>query len=857
MIFALATALFALGRWNFLLFHSLVEVFVSIIIFSTFLFAWNSRLDESGFLQLVGYSLSSVGTLEILHLLAYKGISVFPGYDENLPIQLWIASRYLLALILFTGPFLNKKRFSKTALLLPSAALTAVLVVAIFSGIFPSCFVEGIGPTRFKIISEYIFSLLMIGSLVGLWNRRRAFDAQIWKLLATFVVLTIVAELTFTSYLGVYGVNNTVGHLLMMLAFYFLYKALVETGIRRPVRLMFRDLAAAERRWRSVFNNVYDAIFIHDVDGEILDVNDRMLALYEVTREQALELTIREYSGRESPIQDLPEIWKKVLRGESQHFEWRAKKPATGEEFDVEVFLRRFQLDERPVIIANVRDITDRKRAQESLRVSEQHFRELAESVPELVWTYEPDGSLDYFNRRCSTYTGLNFSGREVPWHLLIAPEDYSKARELWNQSLAKGKDFEFEHRLRRADGVYRWHIGRATPIRDSKGMITKWVRTCSDIHDRRSWAEELRESQERLETALEAGQMATWENDFADPEIKVSSNHGRLYGRYSNFPRWDFKTFLENTHPEDRARVEAEITTAIASGKSGYSLDFRVLWPNGSARWLNTRARFIRDLSGRVTRIHGAVLDISKIKEAEHLLKQAVEMRDEFLSIASHELKTPLTSLQLQIEILRRSTNVEAGVIPSPERLARALELSTKQLKRFGTLIEDLLDVSRARAGKLELHRENIDLSSLVKEVTERFSEELKSTKSNLELEIKPDVTGYWDHTRLEQVVANLLSNAIKYAPGKPVRVVLEQSDSKAFLTVADSGAGIDPEKHGKIFQKFERATSSRNISGLGLGLYIVNEIVSGHGGVIRVESGAGKGATFIIELPGAIGAH
>ncbi len=228
---------------------------------------------------------------------------------------------------------------------------------------------------------------------------------------------------------------------------------------------------------------------------------------------------------------------------------------------------------------------------------------------------------------------------------------------------------------------------------------------------------------------------------------------------------------------------------------------------------------------------------------------QKAIRTRDEFLSIASHELKTPLTSLSLQIQLMQKTINNE-GKLPSVEKLVKVFDLSHKQVQRLNNLIEDLLDVSRIQAGRLSFNFEQINLSETVTDMANRFTDLLAKAGCEVVLNIQKNVIGRFDLTRIEQVIDNLISNILKYAPGGKIEVSLKTSDDKAILSFRDSGPGISAEAQNVIFERFSRATNS-NVSGLGLGLYIVSEIVKGHQGKIRLESTVNQGSNFIIELP------
>jgi PAS domain S-box-containing protein len=227
---------------------------------------------------------------------------------------------------------------------------------------------------------------------------------------------------------------------------------------------------------------------------------------------------------------------------------------------------------------------------------------------------------------------------------------------------------------------------------------------------------------------------------------------------------------------------------------------------------------------------------------------QEAIRIRDEFLSIASHELKTPLTPLQLQLDSLAATLRNSAL---TSDKLNHRLETANRQTRRLTKLVENLLDVSRISAGRLSLDRERFDLSEITTEVAERFGADAAAAGCQIAVHTDHPVVGQWDRLRLEQVVSNLLSNAIKYGAGKPIEVHVRQEGGAARLVVADQGIGISPEDSARIFGRFERAVPLRHYGGMGLGLYIARQIVDAHGGSIVVSSAPGRGSTFTVVLP------
>jgi PAS domain S-box-containing protein len=249
------------------------------------------------------------------------------------------------------------------------------------------------------------------------------------------------------------------------------------------------------------------------------------------------------------------------------------------------------------------------------------------------------------------------------------------------------------------------------------------------------------------------------------------------------------------------------------------------------------------------------AVRDVTerkKVEERARLFRQAqeeVRERDEFLSIASHELRTPVTALQLQLQLLQRAAGRSGG--PGAATLAHKFAALERQCRRIAVLVNELLDVSRLRLGRLDLRREELDLADVARDTVSSLQEEGVRLGSRIEVSAPSTVTGKWDRVRIEQVITNLLSNALKFGKGKPIRVRVAGDGASARLSVSDEGIGIERSDHARVFERFERAVPTHHFGGLGLGLYISREIVQAHGGTIRLESEPGAGTTFTIELP------
>jgi signal transduction histidine kinase len=261
----------------------------------------------------------------------------------------------------------------------------------------------------------------------------------------------------------------------------------------------------------------------------------------------------------------------------------------------------------------------------------------------------------------------------------------------------------------------------------------------------------------------------------------------------------------------------------------------------------LQAKVKVFIEMDRMSRRLQAAAIE----RRENELLREAVRLRDEFLSVVSHELKTPLTPLSLNLQFFRNVVNEDQLASVPREKLSRMIGTSCHQLDRLSRLVQELLELSRADRQDLELQREPVDLVALVRETVAAFEHECRKAGCTVSIEAGGPVVGRWDRFRIEQVVINLLSNALRYGAGSPVRIGIGVDGDRAMLSVRDGGIGIAPADHGRIFEKFARAVPTRNYGGLGLGLYITRRIVARHGGTISVDSALGQGAHFVVELP------
>jgi PAS domain S-box-containing protein len=355
---------------SYLLFHSLAEIFSVVIACGIFMIGWNTQgFVQNHYLLFIGIAYLYVGGVDLLHTLSYKGMGVFEGHGANLPTQLWIAGRYMEAISLLFAPFFLRRMLPPYRTLLAFGFATGLLLASIFYWkIFPDCFIEGVGLTPFKIYSEYVICLILLASIGILATRSKEFNRKVLILIIASMVTTIAQELAFTTYLSVYGPSNMIGHLLKIVSFYLVYKAIIETGLVTPCNLLFRELQKSEAKFRSIFDTNVVPIAYCYMDGRVIDANDDYLRLLGFTREELRAGEVRWDAAT-------PPEWKHVDEAGLEHLRRDGVCPPLEKEY-----LRRdgtrtpvlfgscLVPGESGQVVSFAMDLTERKRMENALR---------------------------------------------------------------------------------------------------------------------------------------------------------------------------------------------------------------------------------------------------------------------------------------------------------------------------------------------------------------------------------------------------------------------------------------------------------------------------------------------------------
>jgi len=524
----------------------------------------------------------------------------------------------------------------------------------------------------------------------------------------------------------------------------------------------------------------------------------------------------------------------------------------------------------------------------------------VTETVGALVLVLDREARIERWNAACEVATGYDRDevlGR--PFWFLVPPDERPAVEAVFSRLIARDFPNRHENSWIAKDGSRRRIVWSNTALLDVSGAVKLVIATGIDITDRTRAEEALRRQAKRLEALAEASRVFASGLDYKTTLDTVARRLSELIGDGALIrvvsPDGGWLVPVAVYHPiAERAALRRSVIQA-APQRTSEGMTARALqahrtlripelsleivhaemkpeyWPylEGVSSLMMAPLEHRRHVFGHITLMRDAggapytEEDETLLEDLAHRAAQAIEnarlygeaqaavaVRDEFLSIASHELRTPLTALRLALENMRRVSTREAIERLPPQYVERVLSTAERQGQRLEKLVAALLDVSRIHMGRLELDVEDVELGATVREALGAIEDEAAQSGSQIQVRGEP-VHGYWDRLRISQVVTNLLSNAVKYGGGKPVEVEFGSRGDHAVLTVRDHGIGIDPADQPQIFERFERAVSSRNYGGLGLGLYIVKRIVEAHGGTIRVESKTGEGAAFLVELP------
>lgn len=510
-------------------------------------------------------------------------------------------------------------------------------------------------------------------------------------------------------------------------------------------------------------------------------------------------------------------------------------------------------------------DITDRKRAEEALRESEERFRALVMATSETLYRMSPD-----WTEMRQLHSRGFLANTEKPnssWlQQYIHPADQPQVIAAIQNAIRTTSVFETEHQVLRADGSLGWTLSRAVPLMDARGEILEWFGAASDITEQRRAEEAMRRSEERLRLALEAARLGTFDFDVATGEVVWDQQMRQIWGLDPEDPL-DYAEVLRRVHPEDQERVSRIFAEALESHSDGrYTADYRIVWPDGAVHW--TRSWGLVYFTGegpgrRAVRVLGVEQDVTpQVRATQELqrLKDELEVRVEqrtadlaaanrdleaFAYTVSHDLRAPLRHVTAFVELLDQHSGQALD-----EQGREYLRTISSAAQRMGNLMDDLLRLSRL--GRAALTDTDVSLRQLVDEALEELAPQTEGRRIDWQVGALPRVRG--DHALLRGAVVNLLANAVKYTrqrdPAK-IEVGCQERDNEVVFFVRDNGAGFDMEFADKLFGVFQRLHPAQEFEGTGVGLASVRRVIERHGGRTWAEGAVNRGTTFFFSLP------
>jgi PAS domain S-box-containing protein len=611
-----------------------------------------------------------------------------------------------------------------------------------------------------------------------------------------------------------------------------------------------------EERARMILDNIEDyAVFMLDPTGHVKTWNKGA--------ERINGYTLGEIQGRHFSLFYPPadivggkcerELRCATAEGRFEEEGWRIRK--NGEQYWANVIITAMRDPTGKLVgFAKItRDLTERRKAEEQLRQSEERFRLLIASIRDYaIFMLEPDGRVSSWNpgaQRLKGYQAQEIIGQPISRFYMEEEVARGKPWDLLREAADQGRVEDEGWRVRK-DGSLFWASVIITAVRDEEGRLRGFAKITRDLTERRKNEELLRRGEERFRLLVSSvkdyaifmldphGRVMTW-NDGAS-HLKGYSAREIVGEHFSRF-----------YPPEDLERNKPALQLEAAERDGRIEDEGWRVRKDGSLFWASVTLTAMRDAKGLLLGFSKVTRDLTEHKRTEEerlqlaQSQEAIRLRDEFLSIAAHELKTPVTALQLQLQGLRREM---ASLEPKHEaRLERAL----RSTGRLSHLVETLLDVSRISTGRLTLHPERIDLVATVRDLAERLRDAAASADCQLLVQEAQPIEGTWDRLRIEQVVTNLLSNSFKYAAGHPIEISMAREGTEVLLVITDKGPGLPEKDMPRLFGRFERAAPMSHYGGLGLGLYVSREIVEAHGGIISADNLPEGGARFTIRMP------
>jgi PAS domain S-box-containing protein len=615
------------------------------------------------------------------------------------------------------------------------------------------------------------------------------------------------------------------------------------------------------KKLSSVLEHMSEGVMLIDAKGNAFYQNPASLHIHGfepsetgLIKNQNLPISWKGWDeqGRPLGLDEWP--LSRVTRGERvQNQVLRARRCETNHEFFASYNGSPIYDDNGKIVLSfiTIQDITERRQAEREVRESEERFRTLANSMPQLASMAGADGFILWHNQRWYDYTGMTPEQMAGwGWQSVHDPAVLPTVLSKWRDAIALAQPFEMEFPLRGADGTFRNFLTRVQPMKDSEGRLVQWFGTTTDVDQLKRIEQSLRVTQARLESTLEASSVGTWTWHIGSDRLIADEFTARMFSVAADAAARGLPVaaYLQVVHEEDRAQVADALGRAIELC-SAYDIEYRVRQSDGAFRWVQARGRVESDGAGQATYFHGAVIDITDRKLSElslrdnnQQLKRSNRDLEDFAYIASHDLKTPLGGIKSAALCL------EEDLHDLSDESRKLLGLMRSRINRMETLLDDLLTYSRV--GSTDTVASETGLADIFTSIVE-----VLNPPAHIQVRVEGELPVIvMASAQLEQVLRNLINNAIKHHDKPNGEVVLSATRVGDFVefVVRDDGPGILPQFHDKIFQLFQTLKRRDEVEGSGMGLALVKKLVEQQNSCVTVHSqGNGTGAEFRFQWP------
>jgi PAS domain S-box-containing protein len=795
------TGLYILSRFNYPLFHSVVDMGTVFIAASVFVVVWNSRhLLDNYYYLFIGIAFIFFAFLDFMHLLGNKNMGVFPQFG-NLGPTLYIASRYVLSISFMVAPFFIRRRLNVAGAFLTYSVVTILIMLSIFYWqIFPITYIEGVGLTRFKIISDYIICLILSGAIGLLFINRRSFDPKVLRTIIYSIILSITTGLAFTLYTDPFGITNAIGHFLQIASFFLVYRVFVETVLTKPQDILYRNLKQSkeevlrlnielekvnldlkkdiiehkkaeealqesEKKYKSIVETANEGILIGAPDGKIVFANQKMADLlgYPLSEIIGVEgLKFMDMNQKEKVYQTRKELETGILM--QKEFKFSRKDGTTL--WTLASISPQF--DNTGKHIANLAmhtDITERKNGEEALKINNERLTILSEANSLLLSNEDPEKIVQTIANKVMIHLNCDC------FFNFIADENAGKLRLNAYAGIPEET----------AMGIAWLNYGEAIcgcAARDGCPIVSENIQQNGDMR-------------------------AALVRSFG---VQAYAAHPLIVG---------LKTI----------------------GTLSFGTRSRIAFTGDETALMKT-------IAGQVSIAMERKLNGENLKRYAIDLESANKDLESFSYSVSHDLRAPLRRLDGFSQALMEDYSDKFD-----EQGRQWLVNIQTSSQHMGHLIDTILRLSRVT--RIELKFEKINLSQIACSLAARLKETEPGRQVNFN--IMSGVEAIGDSNLLELALQNLLGNAFKFTKERQPAYIefgFTQQEGKKIYFVKDNGVGFDMKYADKLFMPFQRLHNSNEFPGTGIGLATIQRIIHKHGGKVWAEGVVNQGATFYFTL-------